>query len=122
MAPIAIYDPAIKNIAVNKDVDLLDIKAKVVVDQVEIDLGPKPPVADDYMYDFKYNHPLPTTDVLGTDIPADVDAKREAEDLVSGLSDTLERRDAQAFADLFLEYGTILSAWALVGYDYTSWL
>ncbi|KOC18135.1 putative flavin-containing monooxygenase [Aspergillus flavus AF70] len=63
------------------------------------------PVADDFMYDFKYNHHLPTTDILGVDIPADCDAKKEAEGIVARLAKTMSEGDAQAFAGLFLDYG-----------------
>lgn len=68
------------------------------------DSAPKP-VTDDFMYDFKYNHPLPTTDVLGVDIPADCDAQKEAEGIVVRLSEATAEGDAQAFAGLFLDYG-----------------
>lgn len=63
------------------------------------------PVADDFMYDFKYNHPLPTTDVLGIDIPADCDAQKEAECIAANLSKATSEEDPQAFAELFLDYG-----------------
>ena len=63
------------------------------------------PVADDFMYDFKYNHSLPTTDGLGVDIPADCDAQKEAEGIVARLSTATSEGDAQAFAALFLDYG-----------------
>ncbi|KAL1798065.1 hypothetical protein ACET3X_004671 [Alternaria dauci] len=65
----------------------------------------KPPVADDFMYDFKYNHPLPTTDLRGIDIPADCKAQVEAEGIVGRLSNAMKNGDAHAFADLFLNYG-----------------
>ncbi|GMF77448.1 unnamed protein product [Aspergillus oryzae] len=68
------------------------------------------PVADDFMYDFKYNHHLPTTDILGVDIPADCDAKKEAEGIVARLAKTMSEGDAQAFAGLFLDYDAILKA------------
>ena len=70
------------------------------------DQVPKP-VADDFMYDFKYNHPLPTTDVLGVKIPTDCDAQKEAEGIVARLSKATSEGDAQAFAGLFLDYGEI---------------
>ncbi|KAK4928508.1 hypothetical protein LTR66_016224, partial [Elasticomyces elasticus] len=63
------------------------------------------PVADDFMYDFKYNHPLPTTDVLGIDIPADCDAQKEAEGIAANLSKATSEEDPHAFAELFLDYG-----------------
>merc|ERR1711939_1129874 len=82
-----------------------DIKSKVIVDHVEIQVAPKPPVADDFMYDFKYNHELPTTDVLGIKIPGDCDAQKEAESIVPQLSKVMGDGDAQGFTDMFLEYG-----------------
>lgn len=63
------------------------------------------PVADDFMYDFKYNHSLPTTEVLGIEIPADCDAQKEAEGIVARLSKATFSEDAEAFAGLFLDYG-----------------
>lgn len=68
------------------------------------------PVADDFMYDFKYNHPLPTKDVLGIDIPADCDAQKEAEGIVSRLTEATAANDADAFTSLFLEHGGYPSA------------
>jgi hypothetical protein len=66
------------------------------------------PVADDFMYDFKYNHRLPTTDVLGIEIPSDCDARREAEGIVVRLSKATSDADAEGFAELFLDYGETL--------------
>lgn len=80
----------------------LDAKSEVTVTHHEI---PKPPVADDFMYDFKYNHALPTTDVLGIEIPSNCNAQVEAEGIVKNLSNAMGAGDAQAFTDLFLEYG-----------------
>lgn len=89
-------------------VDLDDVKAKVVhPGEVELELTHKPPVADNFMYDFQYNHALPTIDVLGRDIPADIDANKEAESITSQLVEALSSGDAAAFTDLFLEYGEL---------------
>ncbi|KAL3458790.1 hypothetical protein BJX64DRAFT_301721 [Aspergillus heterothallicus] len=63
------------------------------------------PVAGDFMYDFKYNHSLPTVDVLGVEIPVDCDAQKEAEGIVARLSAATADTDAHAFAGLFLDYG-----------------
>ena len=63
------------------------------------------PVAENYMYDFQYNHPLPTTNRLGVEIPQDCDAQKESESIVNNLSNALAAANAEAFADLFLEYG-----------------
>lgn len=100
MAPMSVHE-----FAADSDVGVADLKAKVLVNNVELEASPKPPVADDFMYDFKYNHGLPTTDVLGMEIPTDCDAQKEAEKIVARLSGVMRVGDAQAFADLFLEYG-----------------
>jgi hypothetical protein len=71
------------------------------------DQVPKP-VADDFMYDFKYNHSLPTTDILAVKIPTDCDAQKEAEGIVAHISAATSEGDAQGFAGLFLDYGEIL--------------
>lgn len=65
------------------------------------------PVADNFMYDFKYNHALPTSDVLGIEIPQDCDAQKEAGNIVARLLEVMGRGDAKAFADMFLEYGRL---------------
>ncbi|TDZ31472.1 hypothetical protein C8035_v001365 [Colletotrichum spinosum] len=79
MAPSTVID----------ETNMVDVAAKAALKQAQVNgaAAERPPVADDYMYDFKYNHPLPTTDVLGVQIPRDC------------------ARDAKAFADLFLEHG-----------------
>lgn len=69
----------------------------------------KPPVADNYMYDFKYNHALPTSDVLGLEIPADCDAHKEAKAIIDQLAEVMGKGDAQAFANMFLDYGMLFS-------------
>lgn len=91
--------------AFDAHVDFADLKDKVVIEHVELVATPKPPVADDFMYEFKYNHALPTTSVLGVDIPADCDAQKEAGTIVARLSEAMGNGDAQAFTDLFLENG-----------------
>ncbi|KAK6201783.1 hypothetical protein LQW54_009362 [Pestalotiopsis sp. IQ-011] len=86
--------------------DVAALKAKASSKLAEVNgTTERPPVADDYMYDFKYNHALPTTDVLGVKIPQDCDAQAEAESIVKRLSEALGAGNAEAFADLFLEYG-----------------
>lgn len=88
-------------------VDVAAVKAKAASKQAEVNgAAERPPVADDYMYDFKYNHPLPTTDVLGIEIPQECDTQAEAERIVKRLSDALGAGDAVRFADIFLESGT----------------
>lgn len=91
--------------AIDDTVDTSHVKSKIGVSQIKLEATAKPPVADDYMYDFKYNHALPTSDVLQIEIPDDCDAQKEARSIVSRLSEVLGKGDAQGFADLFLEYG-----------------
>lgn len=98
MAPTAVIETS-------AHVDIADLKAKMVGDRIEVVEDHKPPVADNFMYDFKYNHALPTIDVLGQDVPADVDAKHEAEELTRLLEQALGSGDAEGFTDLFLDYG-----------------
>jgi hypothetical protein len=100
MAPHAEYEPTIYH-----NVDITNLKAKVVANHVELDQTPKPPVADDFMYDFKFNHALPTSDVLGIEVSPDCDAHKEAEAIVSQLSGVMRDGDAQAFTNMFIEYG-----------------
>lgn len=101
MAPIAIDEVAIEH-----KINVADLKAKVRVKDVELQLPSyHPPVADDYMYDFKYNHALPTSDVLGITIPDDCDAQTEAEAIVAHLSEVMGQGHGEKFANLFLEYG-----------------
>ncbi|KAI0886891.1 FAD/NAD(P)-binding domain-containing protein [Annulohypoxylon maeteangense] len=93
-------EPSIVN-----NVDICLPKDKVGVSQAELESAEKPPVTDDYMYDFKYNHALPTSNVLGVKIPLDCNAQTEATAMVTRLSEVLGRGDAQGFTDMFLEYG-----------------
>lgn len=78
-----------------------DVKANVA----HVENAERPPLADDYMYDFQYNHSLPTLDVLGVDIPADTDATEEAIALTAQLAEILATGDHESFANLFLDYG-----------------
>lgn len=96
---------SVPNLSSNRTASREDVKSKIIVDHVEIEVAPKPPVADDFMYDFKYNHALPTTDVLGVEIPSDCDAQKEASSIVTLLSKVMGEGDTQGFTDLFLEYG-----------------
>lgn len=101
MAPHAIYDePFVPDTIVD------EVKAKVVLKHVELEPEPPKPVADDFMYDFKYNHALPTTDVLQVEVPVECDARQVAEHINAQLESTLSVGDAEKFVDLFLEYGT----------------
>lgn len=90
---------------ITRHVDLVDLKSKVVVDSVELEASPPPPVADDFMYDFKYNHPLPTLQSLGVSIPTGCDAQEAADSIVAVLSKAMIACDAKAFGELFLDSG-----------------
>lgn len=91
--------------AIAPQTDLADIKSKVIVDHVELETSPPPPVADNFMYDFKYNHPLPTPQSLGIKIPAGCDAQEAADSIFASLSKAMIAGDAEAFGGLFLEFG-----------------
>jgi hypothetical protein len=94
-------------------VNITQLKANIRTSTRAIDIDGSqdpPPVADDYMYDFKYNHPLPTTELLGIEIPQDCDARIEAGNIVESLSAALGVADAEAFTSLFLDYGTVYAA------------
>lgn len=85
--------------------DHIDIKPKSGSKHVESLAAPTPPVADDYMYDFKYNAPLPTCDALGVSIPIECDAQQAAKTLVDQLESVFRNRSATDFANLFLDQG-----------------
>jgi len=104
MAPSRIENDAHSNVLA----DASALKAKADHKQMEMAReASTPPVADDFMYDFQYNHPLPTTEALGICIPSDCDAQKEANGIVEQLSRVMGDGDAQAFTDLFLEHGKI---------------
>jgi len=63
------------------------------------------PVAPDFMYDFKYNHPLPTHGAEGIEAPKDTDATSVATETVEKLGKVLTAGDAEGFANLFMEHG-----------------
>ncbi|GMK58991.1 hypothetical protein CspeluHIS016_0700060 [Cutaneotrichosporon spelunceum] len=92
MAPTAVVDTT----PAAAVADIADLKAKV---------AQKPVLPDNYMYDFQYNAPLPTTDTIGTKVPEDTDATKVAEEVTALLSAALEAGDAAAFTALFLEKG-----------------
>lgn len=92
----------------NHTAELAAFKAKVAANETAMNgSAHPPPVADDYMYDFKYNHHLPTTDTLGVAFPSKCDAQAEADGIAKRLSDALGAGNADAFVEMFLEYGKI---------------
>jgi len=111
MSPTAVFDASAHSVPAN----IADLKAdygiknlngfdaKLVQGHVEVQHA-KPSLDDNYMYDFKFNHPLPLLSTLGTDI-GDIDPKEVADELLVKLQDTLGHEDASGFADLFIESG-----------------
>lgn len=93
--------------AFNQAVDIVTAKSPIVAKSIKLNnaISTPPPVADDFMYDFKYNHALPTTDVLGVEIPVDCDAHKEASGIVAQLEASMSKGDAHAFTGIFLEQG-----------------
>jgi hypothetical protein len=67
----------------------------------------KKPIADDYMYAFKYSAPLP---LLGDDFVDVNDStfQEETTALVARLSEALKGKAAQTYADLFIPQGECL--------------
>lgn len=69
----------------------------------------KPLVEDDFMYDFKYNFPLPTHGVGAEIFDFTVDDEKNKQAIAEGFLKELEQiiqaRDSQAFAGLFLDSG-----------------
>ncbi|KAF2829605.1 FAD/NAD(P)-binding domain-containing protein [Ophiobolus disseminans] len=57
------------------------------------------------MYDFKYNHALPTPESLGVNVPAGCDAQEAAGSILVSLSKAMTSGDAEAFGELFLDSG-----------------
>ena len=104
MAPHAIDDFTVDNAYPTSAPDV-DLKAKIVNKTVEVEAQPAPPVADNFMYDFAFNAPLPTSKVLGVEVPEDCDTQTAAEELVDHFSAALGSGDAEAFADLFYVTG-----------------
>ncbi len=98
MSPVALVEP-------RSAADYVDLKSKVVDGHVEMEKSPAPPVPDNYMYDFKYNHELPTTQFLGREIPSDCDASAAADEFIHQLSQVWADGDAAGFAALFADYG-----------------
>ena len=100
------HTPNLQAAAMSATPAKIDVKTKTVFPgEVELDGGAKGPVPDDYLYDFKYNHPLPTSSRLGTTVAEDADAEVIAASLLDKLSSALGDGDANRFADLFVDFG-----------------
>jgi hypothetical protein len=65
------------------------------------------PVTRDYMYKFKYNHPLPTHGAGAIEIPEATNPRDVAQEIVSQLSQALTSGDAEQFSGLFMEHGEL---------------
>lgn len=100
---------AIKAEVDGQQVDVANLKVKTVNQHKEIEVespDEKDPVAPNFMYDFKYNTPLPTFDREGRDFPADTDAPAIVNEFVENqLAPALQSGDGKAFAGLFFEKG-----------------
>lgn len=105
MAPTAVYEEPLARIDFSKS-DLSKVKNAPYA--YRNDTWAKP-VADDFMYAFKYNAPLPTHDNAGvaTDFTQDEekDARATADGFLERLEQVIQSRDATAFAGLFLDCG-----------------
>jgi hypothetical protein len=100
MAPTALHAPEVVDIP-----NAGGLQSKIVNGHIELEKEAPPPVADNFMYDFKYNHSLPTTDALGVELPADTDATKVAEALAAELSSVWSSGSGEGFAEMFLDYG-----------------
>ena len=104
MAPSAIYETVAQEPVAQKQ--LLKVKNAPTVYRNDTWKGP---VADDYMYAFKYNFPLPThgdgSDVLDFTEDDETNRRAVAEQFLHELEQVIQSRDSKAFADLFLHSG-----------------
>lgn len=104
MAPSAIYVPPAHQIIGKNEI----LKVKNAPCAYRDDTWKKP-VADDYMYAFKYNFPLPTyggeSDVLDFTQDDEQNAQDIASRFLKQLELVIQSRDSHAFADLFLDSG-----------------
>lgn len=77
----------------------------------------KAPVADDFMYAFKYNNPLPLhgKDTAFLDFTEEEDKNKRgiAEEFVKGLEQIIQAKDSERFAGLFLDRGKSTNATSL---------
>jgi len=97
MSPIATQD--LSDISVDTAASL-----KTRVAESHAAVNKRKPVADDYMYDFKYNAPLPFLSKEITSV-GDVNVQPLVDSLYTKLSSALIEKDAKAFAGLFLTDG-----------------
>lgn len=104
MAPSAIYEPVSRQELLKSDIHKIRDAPFVYRNELA-----KKPVADDYMYAFKYNFPLPAHgkggDVLDFTPEEEADAGAIAGRFLKELEQVIESRDAEAFAGLFVDSG-----------------
>jgi hypothetical protein len=106
MAPSAIYETVAQEPLGQKQ--LLKVKNAPTTYRNDTLKGP---VADDYMYAFKYNFPLPTHDgsdgsnVLDFTEEDETDRRAISEQFLKQLEQVIQSRDSKAFAELFLYSG-----------------
>lgn len=104
MAPSAIYEPLVQRDILKNDI----LKIQKAPLAYRNDTWKKP-VADDFMYAFKYNFPLPThnegSDVLDFTQDDEASADIIAEQFLKKFEQIIQSRDAKEFANLFLDSG-----------------
>lgn len=105
MSPSAVYQPVVETPIFNKN-DLLKVQHAPFTYR---NTTCKKPVADDYMYAFKYNFPLPTyndgTNVLDFTQKDESGLEAIALRVLKQMEQVIQSRDSQAFADMFLDCG-----------------
>jgi len=97
MSPIAIQD--LSSASVDPTPSL---KARVAASHAAV--NDQKPVADDYMYDFKYNAPLPFIGKEAIEVD-DSAVQTLSEAFATDLYAALKNNDAKAFSGLFLPNG-----------------
>ncbi|PLB51483.1 putative flavo protein [Aspergillus steynii IBT 23096] len=83
----------------------------------------KPPLSDDFMYDFKYDFPLPTigsADILDFSAEDEKHKNATAEQFLKDLERIIERHDSKAFAELFLDNEGVWRDKLVFSWDYRS--
>lgn len=94
--------------AIQEVIDIPSAKgqqSKIINGHVELEKETPAPVADNFMYDFKYNHSLPTIDSLGVEVPSDADPNQIAESLAAELATAWSSGTGDQFAGMFLDHG-----------------
>lgn len=115
MAPSAVYQHAAPIPTFNKN-DILKVRDAPYA--YRNDTWEKP-VADDYMYAFKYNFPLPTHDENSNVLDFTQDDEQCLQAIavrnLKQLEQVIQSRDSKAFAKLFLDSGKLNGAACFLG-------